>query len=150
MFLRPTDHQPQPTTTAPQCFPYIALILFFLFNIPVTFFHLRFTVIFGLRGPFTIRRQMFLNWKKSRLKGSILRLQSKQFSNITLVIFSQIFMACDLSLQAIFSNNYDGNNYISFQDLYDPRGRCFKMFDYIYGIIKINFGHYVGKYGPWY
>ena len=135
MFLRPTptDHQPQPTTTAPQCFPYIALILFFFFfNIPVTFFHLRFTVIFGLRGPFTIRRQMFLNWKKSRLKGSILCLQSKQFSNITLVIFSQIFMACDLSLQAIFSNNYDGNNYISFQDLHYPRGVIFQKFQLIF------------------
>ena len=31
-------------------------------------------------------------------------------------------MACDLSFWAIFSDNYDGNKYISFQDLLDPRG----------------------------
>ena len=43
-----------------------------------------------------------------------------QFFNITLVIL-EISMACGLSFWTIFSN-YDGNKYISFQDLHDPRG----------------------------
>jgi len=45
--------------------------------------------------------------------------------NITLVII-EISMARDLSFQAVFFNNYDGNMYISFQDLHDSRGVMFQ------------------------
>ena len=34
----------------------------------------------------------------------------------------EISMACDISFYAIFSNNYDGNKDISFQDPSGPKG----------------------------
>ena len=49
-----------------------------------------------------------------------------QYFNITLVIL-EISMSCDLSFRGIFfSKNYDGNKYISFQGLHDPRGVIFQ------------------------
>ena len=45
---------------------------------------------------------------------------------------------------AIFSSNYDGNKYISFQDLYDPRGGNFSKFSinfyrtYERGVVDID------------
>ena len=41
-------------------------------------------------------------------------------------------MVWDLSFWAIFSNNYDGNKYILFQDLHDPRGVIFQNFRLIF------------------
>ena len=48
------------------------------------------------------------------------------FLNIPLAII-EISMSCDLSFRGIFfSKNYDGNKYISFQGLHDPRGVIFQ------------------------
>jgi len=62
-----------------------------------------------------------------------------QFFNISLVIL-EISMACDQSFWAIFFNNYDGNKYISFQDLYDPRGVIFQNVRLIFyrGVVDID------------
>ena len=55
---------------------------------------------------------------------------------------------------------HDWNKYISFKDIHDPRTVIFKNCRYIFmgllkggstktiGIIQIQFGHCVGKYGP--
>ena len=42
------------------------------------------------------------------------------FLNIALVIF-EISVACGHSFYAIVPKNYDGNKYISFEDLHYPR-----------------------------
>ena len=47
-----------------------------------------------------------------------------KYFNINLVII-EISMACD-HFRLFFSNNYDGNGYISFQDLHDLRGVIFQ------------------------
>ena len=72
-------------------------------------------VIFWLRERCTIRNGRLLTFFENScftFKGIIFPI-FLQFFNITLVSS----MACDLSFWAIFSNNYDGNKYISFQDL---------------------------------
>ena len=51
----------------------------------------------------------------------------------------EISIACDLSFWAIFSNNYDGNKYISFQDHHDPRGVIFE------NVLLISIGPMKGK-----
>ena len=49
-----------------------------------------------------------------------------------------------------FCNNYDGNKYISFQDLHDPRGVIFQNFRLIFiGPMKGNVGYWY-NHGMWY
>ena len=67
---------------------------------------------------------------KKRLRGVIFPIFG-QFFNINLVIL-EVTMACDLSFWVIFSNNYGGNKYISFQDFHDPRGVIFQIFRLIF------------------
>ena len=56
----------------------------------------------------------------------------------------EISMACDLSFWAFFFyDNYDGNKYISFQDLHDPWGVIFQNFRLIFrtygrGVVDID------------
>ena len=163
-------------------FPYITLVYFFCFKLPVTVFHLGMWYL-GWESlvPYEIEKiWMFLKLSFFTVKGVILSIFFWHFLNITLVI-PKISMACDLSFWDIFSptcNSYDGNKFISFLDLHDPRWVIFQKirlldidiggywynhdmwWNVIYinlvcvfstkptGIMKIHFGHHVGKYDP--